>query len=195
MGREASREASGDAAGDASDRRPESAAASAVSHRSARDAWRFRFRPLRLRDALAASRWRYPGEYAMYDLDRTLLLTVALLRRPIRLLAGVTFYAVALEGDPLIGVFSLAQRGADVEIGVGLRPDLNGRGLGLRYLLAGLELARQRNHPATFSLYVASFNRRAITVYERAGFSHYGASRALIYGGKRYDELRMTRPA
>lgn len=154
----------------------------------------FRFRPLGLRDALVASRWRYPGDYAMYDLALAPLLVAALLRGPLASLSGVSYYAVAHERDPLIGVFSLTQRGDDVEIGVGLRPDLNGRGLGLPYLLEGLEIARERYRPRTFSLHVATFNQRAITVYTRAGFVP-GPLRPFTFRGQRYAEMRMSRPA
>jgi [ribosomal protein S18]-alanine N-acetyltransferase len=155
---------------------------------------RFRFRPLRLRDALAASRWRYPGQYAMYNLDLAPLLVAVALRGPLSTLAGVSYYAVLTSQDALAGVFSLTRRGSDVEIGVGLRPDLNGRGLGLPYLLDGLALGRERYHPQTFSLHVATFNSRAITVYERAGF-RAGQVTPLLFQGKRYEEMRMSRRA
>ena len=154
----------------------------------------FHFRTLGLRDALAASRWRYPDEYAMYNLDLAPLLVATTLRGPLSALAGVSYYAVALANDPLIGVFSLIHRGRDVEIGVGLRPDVNGRGLGLPYVLCGLALARERYHPQTFSLHVATFNQRAITVYLRAGFIP-GATTPFNFAGKQYEELRMSRPA
>ena len=154
---------------------------------------RFQFRPMGLRDALAASRWRYPGEYAIYDLGLAPLLFYALLRAPLRAL-GVHPLVAALPEDPLVSVFSLIQRGDDVELGVGMRPDLMGHGLGLPLILRGMDYARQRLRPRTFSLTVATFNQRAITVYERAGFEH-GATRPFYAAGKRYDSLRMTRPA
>jgi [ribosomal protein S18]-alanine N-acetyltransferase len=43
--------------------------------------------------------------------------------------------------------------------------------LGLAYLQAGLAFATQRFTPRRFRLSVATFNERAIRVYERAGFS------------------------
>lgn len=159
-----------------------------------RRAPQFRFRPLRLRDAFAASRWRYPGQYAMYNLDLAPLLVAVTLRGPLSALAGVSYYAVLTAHDALAGVFSLTRRGSDVEIGVGLRPDLNGHGLGLSYLRAGLALGRARYHPQSFSLHVATFNARAITVYERAGF-RAGQITPFTFQGKRYEEMRMSRPA
>lgn len=155
----------------------------------------FQFRPLGLRDALAAHRWRYPGEYAMYNLAlEPLLIASILMRGPLSDAAGVAYYAVAHGRDPLIGVFSMQRREGDVEIGVGLRPDLNGLGLGLPYLLEGLELTRARYAPQTFSLTVATFNQRAINVYVRAGFIP-GPLKTFTFKGKRYDEMRMSRLA
>lgn len=155
---------------------------------------RFHFRALGLRDAIAASRWRYSGDYAMYNLGLAPLLVAVGLRGPFSALTGVSYYAVTTEQDGLVGVFSLTKRGGDVEIGVGLRPDLTGRGLGLPYLLRGLEVARRRYHPRTFSLEVATFNRRAITVYERAGFLS-GRVTPFSYKGRAFEEMRMSRPA
>lgn len=158
------------------------------------DAPRFAFRPLNLRAALAASRWRYPDDYAMYNLDLAPLLVATTLRGPLSALAGVSYYAVSTQTDRLVGVFSLTRRGGDVEIGVGIRPDLNGHGLGASYLRHGLELARARYHPRSFSLHVATFNLRAIAVYERAGFIP-GPTKPFYFQGKRYEEMRMSRLA
>lgn len=153
----------------------------------------YRFRPMRLRDAMIFSRWRYPAEYAIYDLDLAALVFYALLRAPIQRL-GVYPLAVDAPGDACVSIFSLVKRGEDVEIGVGMRPDLMGHGMGLALMLQGMEYARKRLHPATFSLDVATFNHRAITVYERAGFQP-GPIKPTFARGKRIDSMKMTRPA
>ncbi len=57
-----------------------------------------------------------------------------------------------------------------VEVGIGLRPDLTGRGLGESFMRAQLEYASQQWRPATFRLFVAAWNERAIRLYERLGF-------------------------
>ncbi len=57
-----------------------------------------------------------------------------------------------------------------LDVGLGLRPDLTGRGLGLDFVEAGLSLAREVFNPPSFRLsVVATFNQRAIAVYERTG--------------------------
>ena len=57
-----------------------------------------------------------------------------------------------------------------VEVGIGLRPDLTGRGLGESFLRAQLDYATGEWRPTTFRLFVAAWNERAIRLYERLGF-------------------------
>jgi RimJ/RimL family protein N-acetyltransferase len=61
-----------------------------------------------------------------------------------------------------------------VEIGIGLRPDLCGRRLGEPYMRDEVDYARREWSPHTFRLSVASWNTRAITLYERLGFRDTG---------------------
>lgn len=153
-----------------------------------------RFRRLTVREAVAAARWRYPGDYAMYNLGMIPLAIGAFMSRPAFGAARITCYAIGTPSDPLIGVFSLIWRGTDVEIGIGLRPDVNGHGLGLAAMRLGMAEARERYAPKTFSLNVATFNRRAVTVYERAGFLPLGV-KTIHFHGKPFEEMHMARSA
>jgi ribosomal-protein-alanine N-acetyltransferase len=75
-----------------------------------------------------------------------------------------------------------------------MRPDLTGRRLGREFLTAGLDFARQRFAPATFRLAVATFNQRAIRLYEKVGF---GAVATFVSPTRRSETVfvLMTRPA
>jgi [ribosomal protein S18]-alanine N-acetyltransferase len=75
-----------------------------------------------------------------------------------------------------------------------MRPDLTGQGLGIGYLLAGLQFARETFSPERFTLSVATFNERAIVVYERAGFRRNTVYRHNTNGGE-YLFLSMARKA
>jgi ribosomal-protein-alanine N-acetyltransferase len=66
-----------------------------------------------------------------------------------------------------LGVY---EREDALDVGLGMRPDLTGRGLGEEFVHAGLRVARETYSPKAFRLTVAIFNRRAIRVYEKAGF-------------------------
>ncbi|MEA2524192.1 MAG: hypothetical protein QOF73_1419 [Thermomicrobiales bacterium] len=134
------------------------------------------FRAITPADVEAIVAWRYPAPYEFYNWDPT--------DDPAELLDSVVTCVVADDdAGSLVGFvcFGLAgqvpgghQAGLYEEplldIGLGLRPDLTGRGLGLSFVCATLTLAREGLRPAGFRLSVAAFNERAIRVYERAGF-------------------------
>jgi ribosomal-protein-alanine N-acetyltransferase len=89
----------------------------------------------------------------------------------------------------------LKQREAGtLQIGLGLHPERTGQGLGGAFLEAGLDFARSRFQPAQFVLSVATFNRRAITVYERAGFTAVRVFMHSTNGGD-WEFVEMRRPA
>lgn len=76
-----------------------------------------------------------------------------------------------------------------IDIGLGLRPDLTGKGLGLAFVEAGLAFARKRFAPR---LFVLSFNKRAIRIYERAGFTRVREFMQLnpVHGELHFVEMR-----
>ena len=82
--------------------------------------------------------------------------------------------------------------GRVAEIGLGLRPDLTGRGLGECFVRACLRFASAALGAQSYTLAVAAFNRRAITVYERAGFQEAGRFEHFTNGGL-HAFIRMTK--
>src|SRR5262249_4505519 len=93
-----------------------------------------------------------------------------------------------------VGLFTFERAGDVVTIGLGMRPELIGKGLGLSFVEAGLAFARTRFRPARFRLDVAAFNQRAYTVYERAGFRPQRTFERTEHG-RRYSYVEMSRPA
>ncbi len=149
------------------------------------------FRPMSMRSAQAIAHWQYEGMYSFYnaksDPD-----DLAELLDPHNW-PDHYYEAVGEQGD-LIGFIYLKRDGSVVEIGLGLRPDLTGRGFGHQFLLDALDFAARRDAPAGFRLLVATFNERAIRVYTKAGFQPAGIVMQQTNGGE-YEFLRMVRPA
>jgi len=155
----------------------------------------YAFRPITRPDAEEISRWRYPEPYATYDGDPS---SVSGLLDP-----RYNYHVVTDSGGDLVGYFcfgadatvpagrrlGLYDEGA-LDVGLGMRPDLTGRGLGPDFVRAGLRFALRTFAPPAFRLTVAAFNRRAINVYEAAGFE---AVRS--FGDRGTEWLLMKRPA
>ena len=105
------------------------------------------------------------------------------------------FAATDRETGSLAGFFEFVVLGDEIEVGLGLRPDLTGRGLGPGYLEAGLVFARARWAPARFTLDVYPWNERAIRAYEHAGFVRGETYVRRSDDGTEKQFLRMARPA
>jgi len=116
------------------------------------------------------------------------------------------YHSVRDEHDELVGYFCFGEDAripegrvlglydeTVLDIGLGMRPDLTGRGLGPEFVLAGLHFAEERFSTSSFRLTVASFNVRAVRVYEKVGFevsTTFGSSTTV--GGREW--LLMLRP-
>jgi RimJ/RimL family protein N-acetyltransferase len=134
-------------------------------------------------EARAVAGWRYDGPYALYDGSDDPAALAEMLD------PANPYYAALTPAGEFVGYFCYGppatvggERHRDafggegvLDVGLGMRPDLTGRGLGLAFVRAGLDFARARFAPRRFRLAVATFNRRAIAVYGRAGFRREGA--------------------
>jgi len=152
----------------------------------------YAFRPMSDQEAREISGWSYDPPYDFYDATSDPD-DLAELLDPERRREG-SYYAAFDERGSLVGFFQFERKGRIVEVGLGLRPDLTGRKLGLRFMLAGLEFARRHFSPTGFQLSVATFNERAILVYERAGFRRGEVFMHHTNGGD-HPFLLMTREA
>ena len=129
---------------------------------------KFVIRPMTQNDAHAVATWRYPAEYAFYDADADPQ-DLAELLDPAEW--GRRYFAADSDESQLVGFFVFKISEEVAEIGLGLRPDLTGVGLGGSFLDAGMQFAAERFGAKGYTLAVAAFNHRAIAVYERAGFT------------------------
>jgi ribosomal-protein-alanine N-acetyltransferase len=152
----------------------------------------FRFRPMTQADAEAIALWHYPEPFSFYDWSADPNDLAELLDPGLR---GDAYFAVEDEDADLVGFFAFKRKPREtLDVGLGLRPDRTGQGLGGALVLAGLEYARDRFAPEQFTLSVASFNRRAIIVYERAGFVPVREFRHWTNGGE-WEFVELRRPA
>jgi len=149
------------------------------------------FRQMDDADAREISGWRYGPPYDFYDSNAGPADLAELLDPQSR----TNVYFSALDGENrLVGFFQYEESDEAVDVGLGLRPDLTGRGLGVEFVLAGPAFARERFSPRRFILSVATFNGRAIGVYERAGFRRGEVFMHHTNGGE-HEFLRMERGA
>ena len=115
-----------------------------------------------------AFNWHYNGEYSFYDMEADKEDLDEFLDPEIR---GNSMYAV-INNNELIGFFSVnKEEEKTFDIGLGLKPDLTGRGKGLEFLTAGMEFVKNEYKPEKITLSVATFNQRAIKVYRKFGFN------------------------
>lgn len=120
-----------------------------------------------------ASRWKYQPPYDFYDAtadpdDYAEFVNPSKWPK--------CFFQVLHEGA-LVGFYTVAGGGDVVELSLGMHPDFVGRGFGTIFVQACLDHARELCHVSgVVTLHVATFNHRAIRVYERVGFKavrHY----------------------
>ena len=125
-------------------------------------------RPLTPDDGEAIAGWRYPGPWATYDLTEGV--------------ADEGFWAVVDEGGTLIGFLTLGREarvpGLDedaalLDVGVGMRPDLVGHGLGEQFGTAVLAHAAGTGAHRLRAV-VQDWNQRSLALCRRLGFTETG---------------------
>ena len=114
-----------------------------------------------------ANDWKYDGEYAFYDMTADPEDYAEFVDESARWKND--FYEVLCDGD-LCGYFCVERGDSDIEIGLGLRPDLCGHGTGRSFVTQILDFASTKYVFDRIVLNVALFNQRAIKVYRACGF-------------------------
>ncbi|MCR8644421.1 GNAT family N-acetyltransferase [Paenibacillus sp. N1-5-1-14] len=138
--------------------------------------------------AQSIAKWTYPEPYGMYSMDddeETIL----------ELLCGDYYYALN-EDHELIGYIcagnaarvpggyaaGIYENNQVIDVGLGLRPNLTGRGVGVEFFSSGIQFLINEKKMREFQLVVASFNERAVKVYERVGFMRGCMFQSIVRG-------------
>ncbi|MDN4604065.1 GNAT family N-acetyltransferase [Paenibacillus sp. F6_3S_P_1C] len=131
---------------------------------------------MRLTDAERIVTWKYDHEYAIYSFSES--------DEDIHELMNGEYFSVLDEMERLVGficcggsarvpggtAIGLYQEEGYLDIGLGLDPDLTGQKIGSVFLKQSLAFLQNQFNSSHFQLVVATFNERAIKVYERTGF-------------------------
>lgn len=126
--------------------------------------------------AVDISSWSYEEPYHIYNGNRSEEFILELLDGSYFVALNekdeaVGFYCFGTSAQVPIGnQYGVYNDTSPIDIGLGMRPNLCGKGKGYNFLLKGIEFAEERFSTKKFRLSVASFNKRAIRLYERIGF-------------------------
>lgn len=125
--------------------------------------------------AVEALCWKYEKPYDFYN---NILTTSAIVE-----LLGGDYYALVDSSHKLVGFFCTGksakvpsgERNAAyledcVDLGLGMNPDLTGKGLGDQFLQRILRFIEREHQEKDIRLTVATFNERAIRLYEKNHF-------------------------
>lgn len=152
---------------------------------------RFSVRDMTPGDAHAIAAWRYEAPYDVYDWGEDPEDLAELLDPDAW--PDVWFAVDDDATGELVGFGELTHRGGLVELGLGLRPDLTGQGLGAPFTEALMAFARERWTPAGFALDVLPWNERAMRAYEHVGFVRGERYLKRFEDGTEREFVRMER--
>ncbi|MFJ3386159.1 MULTISPECIES: GNAT family N-acetyltransferase [unclassified Lysinibacillus] len=119
--------------------------------------------------------WKYEEPYDFYNNDLCDEALKEILESP--------YYSIVNDKEELVGFFCTGTSaqvpiGRDysayldeyIDVGIGMKPELTGKGYGSEFFSFILNQLQQENH-SPLRLTVATFNTRAIHLYEKFGFT------------------------
>lgn len=148
----------------------------------------YNIKPMSKQDALTILKWHYPPPYDFYNIVNTEEQPAEILNYNIR---SNHFYSV--YKNELIGLIELHYNKNTCTLGLGLRPEYTGQGYGESFVDAAIQFIKI-TYPdtSTIELAVATFNERAIKVYERCGFTELDYELMAAHGVL-HEFLKMQR--
>ena len=123
-------------------------------------------------DARLIAEWRYSDAWSVYDLPSA---------QPV--LDDLSGYFVIAEGERVVGfcctgaaarVAGMAEEPGVIDIGVGMDPDLVGRGAGERFGQSVLSFLTRHQRGAELRAVIQSWNQRSLRLAHRLGFHDAG---------------------
>lgn len=113
-----------------------------------------------------ANEWKYEEKYSFYNMtedpeDYEEIISPVLRK---------SNYFQVVENNELFGFFVLEQSADIVDMGLGMKPELTGNGLGSQFISLIIIYVKQHYSVSTIRLNVAKFNIRAQKCYEKSGF-------------------------
>jgi ribosomal-protein-alanine N-acetyltransferase len=138
--------------------------------------------------------WRYEGPYSMYNVEADAIESF--------LKPEYQYFAVFNDDNDVIGFCNFGQdarvSGFDygddaLDVGVGMRPDLTGRGKGLSFAHTVFEFARRTFSTNAYRVTIAAFNRRAKRLCLVLGFCEVARFTRTDPEGNRTEFLVLRR--
>lgn len=125
--------------------------------------------------ALQILNWSYEPPYDFYNNEVTEIAIHELISGDYQVVVDETtdlvgFYCVGGPAQVFAGLLVGVYESPCVDVGFGMRPELTGQGYGGDFVSFILKDVRSQHGDETLRLTVATFNKRAIHLYEKLGF-------------------------
>ena len=135
--------------------------------------------------------WKYDDDYSFYDMTKDEDDLKEFLNE--NSWEG-NYFVVINDENELVGFYSFNFEDRIMWIGFGLNPELTGRKIGTEFVTAGINYVIKKfdYKQNCIMLAVASFNKRAIKVYEKIGFQFVDQYIQKTNGGK-FEFIKMKK--
>ncbi|MDN6640689.1 MAG: GNAT family N-acetyltransferase [Tetragenococcus sp.] len=137
-----------------------------------------------------ADYWKYPEPYDFYNMTADKEDYDEIVDPLAR---GDKFFSIT-KGQELIGFFCIFPKEpatGEIELGLGMKPELTGKGLGEVFVELIVEYLQANYLDQVIWLSVADFNQRALKVYKQVGFNYVTDKLQKTNGGE-YNFIVMN---